>query len=250
MATHLGEFPTGPCRGADMFTPLLPLLEGWQLSHLDDGTQKLPQWSTPEAVAALNRSPHIALFNGHGSADILMRMRTTDLIRLTNESPFLACSVGCSAAEFDHSKFWPDSFGERLVNGNARGAFAAILNARAGWFDPQYPWKYSGEFQVKLFEQLLQRGHSRLGLANQQSKEELVGQVEATGVMTYRWCYYGITLLGDPHLALRTWPAAPRALAAQAPGQPPTEPRAAGASQAADDFANAFARESAGPANH
>jgi hypothetical protein len=215
MAAYLGEFPTGPCHGAEMFNPLLPILDGWQLSRLDDGTKRLPQWSTPEAVAALNRSPHIVLYNGHGSADILMRMRTTDLTRLTNESPFLACSVGCSAAEFDHSKFWPDSFGETLVNGSSHGAFAAILNARVGWFDPQYPWKYSGEFQVKLFEQLLLRGHSRLGLANQQSKEELVGHVETAGVMTYRWCYYGITLLGDPHLPFHTPNHRPDAQAAQ-----------------------------------
>ena len=214
MATYLGEFPTGSCRGADMFRPLLPLLEGCQLSRLDDGTNQLPQWSTPEAVAALNRSPHMVFYNGHGSEDILMRMRTPDLARLTNEWPFLACSVGCSAAQFDHGKFWPDSFGEKLVNGSSHGAFAAILNARVGWFDPQYPWKYSGEFQAKLIEQLLRRGHTRLGLANQQSKEELLGLVETGGVMTYRWCYYGINLLGDPQLAFHAPDQVPCASAA------------------------------------
>ena len=86
------------------------------------------------------------------------------------------------------------------MNGSKHGAFAAILNARVGWFDPQYPWKYSGEFQAKLFEALLQREHSTLGQANQRGKEALVGQVEASGAMTYRWCYYSITLLGDPHV--------------------------------------------------
>ncbi len=203
MATFLGDFPTGSCQGGEMFKPLRPLLGRFQSESLDDEPRKLPQWSRAQALAALNRSPHVVLYNGHGSADTLMRLRTPDLKALTNESPFLACSVGCSAAEFDHSKFAPDSFGEALVNGSRYGAFAAILNARAGWFDPQYPWKYSGEFQTKLFEELLQRGCVKLGPANQGSKEALIGQVESRGSMTYRWCYYGITLLGDPHLAFQ-----------------------------------------------
>lgn len=148
----------------------------------------------------MNRSPHVVLYNGYGNSDILMRMHTPDLARLTNQSPFLACSVGCNAAQFDHGKFWPDSIGEALINGSRYGAFAAVLNARAGWFDPQYPWEYSGEFEAKLFEELLRRGHVNLGMATQCSKEDMIGQIENRGAMTYRWCYYGITLLGDPHL--------------------------------------------------
>ncbi|MDB6121777.1 MAG: hypothetical protein JWQ71_770, partial [Pedosphaera sp.] len=217
MATFLGEFPTGPCQGADMYVPLLPLLGQYELNLLDDRPHKLPQWSRTETLAALNRSPHVVLYNGHGNADVLLRMRTPDLMRLTNQWPFLICSVGCSAGEFDHGKFWPDSFGETLINGSSHGAFAAILNARAGWFDPQYPWKYSGEFQAKLFEELLRRRHANLGIANQNSKEELVGQVEASGPMTYRWCYYGITLLGDPHVEFKLPASELRTLGAQVP---------------------------------
>jgi hypothetical protein len=200
MATFLGDFPTGPCQGSDMYKPLRPLLGGFQSDILDDQTNKYPQWSRVQALRALNRSPHLVFYNGHGRDDILMRMHSADLKGLTNEWPFLVCSVGCSAAEFDHGKFWPDSFGETLINGSRHGAFAAVLNARAGWFDPQYPWKYSGEFQAKFFEELIKRGHANLGLANQHAKEDLIGQVESSGDMTYRWCYYGITLLGDPQL--------------------------------------------------
>jgi len=200
MATFLGDFRTGSCQGGDMYQPLRPLLAGFRSDSLDDAPQKLPQWGRNEALAALNRSPHVVLYNGHGSADILMRLHPPDVARLTNPWPFLMCSVGCSTAEFDHGKFWPDSIGEALVNAGPHGAFAAILNSRAGWFDPQYPWKYSGEFQTQLFAELLKRGHVNLGLANQHSKEELAGQVESKGSMTYRWCYYSITLLGDPHL--------------------------------------------------
>ncbi len=200
MAIYLGDFPSGPCQGDEMYTPLRPLLDGFKLDFLHDAPQKLPQWTRTEALAAMNRSPHVVLYNGYGNSDILMRMHTPDLARLTNQSPFLACSVGCNAAQFDHGKFWPDSIGEALINGSRYGAFAAVLNARAGWFDPQYPWEYSGEFEAKLFEELLRRGHVNLGMATQCSKEDMIGQIENRGAMTYRWCYYGITLLGDPHL--------------------------------------------------
>ncbi len=222
LATYLGDFPTGPCQGADMFDGLLPLMDQWNLAWLDDRPNKHPQWGRAEAITALNRSPHVVLYNGHGTSDILMRMRTPDLERLTNEWPFLACSVGCGAAEFDHGKFWPDSFGETLINGSPRGAFAAVLNARVGWFDPQYPWKYSGEFQMKFLEELLRHGHRNLGLAFQRGKEALLGQVESSGFMTYRWCYYEMTLLGDPHLVFQVpGPARP---VAGGLATPPPEP--------------------------
>jgi hypothetical protein len=200
MAAYLGEFPTGSCQGADMFNPLLPVLDHWRLDWLDDRPKKLPQWSSADVIDGLNRSPQIALYSGYGDPDIVMRMHTWELTRLTNEWPFLACSVACNVGQFDHGKFYPDSFGETLINGGPHGAFAAILNARAGWFDPQYPWKYSGEFQAGLFAELLQDGHQHLGMANQRSKENLIGLVEQDGRMTYRWCYYGISLLGDPHV--------------------------------------------------
>lgn len=200
MATFLGEFPTGPCQGIDMFNPLLPILDRFTLSSLDDQGKSSPQWATREAIEQLNGSPHVVLYNGHGTPDILMRMHTWDLSRLSNSSPFLVCSVGCNAAQFDHGKFWPDSFGEALINGSSHGAFAAILNSRVGWFDPQYPWKYSGEFQARFFQEILVRGNRNLGVAHQRAKEDLIGSVETEGAMTYRWCYYEMTLLGDPHV--------------------------------------------------
>ena len=213
MATYLGDFPTGPCQGSDMYEPLRPVLSEWQLKLLEDRPQKYPQWSHREAMAAMSLSPHVVLYNGHGDADIQMRMQTPQILQLTNQWPFLVCSVGCSAAEFDHGKFWADSFGETLINGGPHGAFAAILNSRVGWFDPRYPWKYSGEFQLHLFDELLRKGHTHLGQASQRAKEDLIGSVESEGSMTYRWCYYSITLLGDPHVPFKVPPTRPRALA-------------------------------------
>ena len=134
----------------------------------------------------------------------MMRLKPGDLGALTNEDLFLAYSVSCHAGRFDNDPFSPDSIAEELVKRPRHGAFAAIFNARVGWFDPRQVWRYSGEYQIKFFEQLLDKGQTNLGKACQLSKHDLLGQIETTGMMPYRWCYFQINLLGDPHLAVKT----------------------------------------------
>ncbi|MHC1769314.1 MAG: C25 family cysteine peptidase [Verrucomicrobiia bacterium] len=217
IAEFLRNFPTGPAQGGDMFDPLVPVFRDYEISWLDDRPLTTPQWSREDALEALNRSPHLALFNGHGNDDTLIgaehfltrAIETAHLDSLTNAWPFLACSVGCNVGQFDNDRFWPDCIGEELIKRNHHGAFAAILNSRLGWFDPEDPAKYSGEFQTRFFERLIEQGQSQLGMAAQECKHDLVSQVEPSGIMTYRWCYYEISLLGDPHLTWQT-PSSPQ----------------------------------------
>jgi hypothetical protein len=54
----------------------------------------------------------------------------------------------------------------------------------------------------RFFHQLFTLGHLNVGLANQLSKHDMVGTVERSGDMVYRWCYFEINLFGDPHTAL------------------------------------------------
>ena len=138
----------------------------------------------------------------------MMRLQPGDLGALTNEDLFLAYSVSCQAGRFDNDPMSPDSIAEELVKRPRHGAFAAIFNARVGWFDPRQVWRYSGEYQARFFDQLLDRGQTNLGKACQLSKQDLLGQVESTGVMPYRWCYFQINLLGDPHTPVRLPPVA------------------------------------------
>jgi len=211
VAEFLKNTPNGPAQGGDMFEPLLPYLAGQQVTWLDDRPFSTPQWTKSDLQAALNGSPHLALFNGHGNDEVLMSshliptrgIRTADVDVLTNAFPFLAYSVGCNVGQFDNDRWSPDAIGEELVKRNARGAFAAVFNSRLGWYDPLDESKYSGEFQTRFFAHLLAHSQTNLGVANQFSKHDLVGQIESSGLMPYRWCYYEITLLGDPHLACR-----------------------------------------------
>ncbi len=145
-------------------------------------------------------------------------IETQDLNDLTNSWPFLAYSLGCNIGQFDNDWYWPDAIGEDLVTLHSRGAFAAILNSREGLYDPQDEAKYSGEFQEWFFDHLLNQGQTNLGVAYQLSKHDLLGNVESSGVMSYRFCYYEITLFGDPHLAWQTPPPTPQLTIASAHG--------------------------------
>jgi hypothetical protein len=208
VAEFLKNTSTGPAQGGDMFDPLLPSLAGCAVTWLDDRPSTSPQWTRLELLEAIDRSPHVALFNGHGNDDVLMSsnliptrgIRVAEVDAIANDFPFFAYSVGCNVGQFDNDKWSPDCIGEELVKHNSRGAFAAVFNSRLGWYDPQVAWRYSGEFQLAFFDQLLANGQTNLGAANQLSKHDLLGQVESSGLMTYRWCYYEITFFGDPHL--------------------------------------------------
>ena len=198
-AEYLGHFsPDIDAQGGDMFEPLLPRLAQVTVSWLDDRPFTTPQWSNTQAIAALNRSPHVVLYNGHGETDQMLRLKPADLLSITNSTPFLAYSVGCHAGRFDNDRFSPDSIAEELLKLPRHGAFAAVLNPRAGWFDPRKVWRFSGEHQIKFFEEMLNKDQVNLGKAFQLAKHALVGQVENAGVMAYRWCYFQLNLLGDP----------------------------------------------------
>ncbi len=210
LAEYLGSSGGKAAQGWNMFVPLTNYFVGHQLARLDDLPFTVPQWTTADAIRELNRSPHLVLFNGHGDPDSMMRMISDDLDALTNSLPFFVYSVGCDAGAFDNVEFWPDSIGEELVKRHSRAAFASILNSRLGWYDARAEWKWSGEFQIKFFEQVLNRGNRRLGVANQLGKHDMVSRVETSGIMTYRYCYFEINLLGDPHLSWQSPSAEPK----------------------------------------
>ncbi len=238
LAEFLGDTSSGPAQGGDMFDPLVPLFAGYQVTWLDDRPYTTPQWNKTDAFSALNQSPHVALFNGHGFDNTLIgfdypffrSIETPDLVSLTNAHPFLAYSLGCNVGQFDNDQFSPDCIGEVLIKGHSRGAFTAILNSREGLYDAQDEARYSGEFQERFFHHLLVQRQTNFAVANQLSKQDLVGHLEVGGVMAYRWCYYEITLLGDPHLAWQAPPETPLGIDTDGDGMLDTDEDIAGTS--------------------
>jgi len=220
IAEYLGTYAGVVAQGWDMFVPLTNYFSNYHQARLDDSPFTTPQWSYLDAINALNLSPHLALFSGHGDPGTVMGLIAEDLDVLTNQWPSLTYSVSCDSGAFDNDTFLDpfDCIGEELIKRNSRAAFAAVLNSREGWYDAAVEWKWSGEFQIRFFDELLNQGHTRLGVANQLSKHALVAKVETAGLMTYRFCYFEINLLGDPHVALRTPSAMPQLVVSSAHG--------------------------------
>ena len=175
--------------------------DGYTVDKLDDRPYYTPQWDAADCIAKLNDSPHIVVHFGHGNEQYVMRMLRPDVDSLTNQHLFLLNSAACHCGAFDYS----DCIGEDFSKRNQYGAFAVIMNTRYGWYDKTYIWHWSGEFLQTFYKRLLTDGFLNVGLALQLSKEDMFSLVETTpGVSSpYRWCYFTITLLGDPHTALK-----------------------------------------------
>ncbi len=169
-------------------------LAEYTCSWLDDRPTNAATWGSAESLAALNRSPHIVPHAGHATETNLMRLTLSDLDSLTNDAPFLLNSMACDCGAFDYS----DCIAEELLKRNRHGAFALVVNSRFGWYSVLDEGQFSGEFQERFFHELLVQGHRRIADANQRSRHDMIGMVETSGNMTYRWCYFVVNMLGDP----------------------------------------------------
>jgi len=212
-ALFLGESLGDGAQGGDGLDPLLPHFSSYDIEWLDD---RVSTWSgTGDCLPALNQSPHLVAHSGHANWSYVMRLTNSNLSGLTNTGHFLVHSIGCYSGAFDYS----DCIAEEFIKRNAYGAFAVIMNSRYGWYNPSHEWMFSGEFQEAFFDRLLDQGYTNIGVAHQLAKHDMLGQVEHSdgdGGMVYRWCYFEITLFGDPHLALNTSVPETRALTVQA----------------------------------
>lgn len=190
--------------GSEGFEPVIrdgntwDCLPGWQVRILRDAPRSAPAWTGSEAVRELNESPAIVVYNGHGESDQAMRLGSQALKQLRNPTPFLFSSIACDIGWFDRDAWAPPSMAEALVTLPMHGAYAAVVNARSGWFDRRYPGRYSAEFQDGLLRRFGANQACRLGQAVAGAREALLPRVERRGFQPYRACYLQWTLLGDP----------------------------------------------------
>ncbi|MDD5706979.1 MAG: C25 family cysteine peptidase [Kiritimatiellae bacterium] len=202
LGEYLGNYDGTHAQGGDGLDTLLPAFSGYNVEWLDDRPTNGETWTATDCVNALNAPPHLVAHFGHANETYALRMYTEDVDGLTNAEPFLVNSSGCYCGAFDYAS--SDCFAEELVKRTGSGAFAAIMNSRYGWFNSAQEWMFSGEFMSCFFDRLLTQGYRHIGAANQLAKHDMVGSVETSGDMVYRWCYFEITLFGDPHTALQT----------------------------------------------
>jgi len=198
LAEYLGNYDGNHGQGGDSLDRVGEHFDDHRVTWLDDRPHHSDQWGSGDCLAALNDSPHLVAHDGHASTNYCMRLSYWAVDVLYNTGLFLANSCGCYSGAFDSE----DCIAEVLINHERFGAFSVIMNSRYGWFDPTGDNFFSGEFQKAFFNRLLDMGDHNIGKANQLSKHDLVGLVETSDSMTNRWCYFELTLLGDPHTPL------------------------------------------------
>ena len=87
-----------------------------------------------------------------------------------------------------------DCFAEELVT-HSSGAFAAVMNARVGHIAHIFRPSPSRDFAEQFWDAVLNENYTELGRVNQDSKEDNLWNINASDV---RYCYYELTLFGDP----------------------------------------------------
>ncbi len=164
------------------------------------------RWGKEELISRINNGTHVVNHLGHSSYTYSMRMTPEDVEAFTNDGTCLIYSQGCMAGGFDQE----DCMAEYFTVKTEHGAFAAVMNARYGWF-----WSYSTDgdsqrYHRQFWDAVFGENITALGRANQDSKEDNLYLIDRSCM---RWTYYELTLFGDPSVALRVnnAPATPAA---------------------------------------
>jgi len=180
-----------PTWGGDMLDYLYLQMSGIPRETLYD---RDGSWSGSTLINNYLNSNSLNTINhmGHANESTVMKMGTSDASGLSNTSPFFIYSQGCYAGAFDDSDCMAEYF---TVKGNG-GTHAVIMNSRYGWYTPASVFGSSNLFQREFLQAVYEEGTPRLGDANNRSKHNLAGLAEVYGSM--RWCFFDITLFGDP----------------------------------------------------
>lgn len=168
----------------------------FQLDMLYDREE---EWSYVDVIDAINRGVHVINHDGHSYYGYNMKMSNNHVYSFSNEDYFFAYSVGCMAGGFDDPDGY-DCFAEHLTVKTNTGAFAAIMNARYGWF-----WSFSTDgdgtrFHREFWDAVFGEQTPIISKANQDSKED---NIFLLGRSCMRWTYYELNYFGDPTLSLR-----------------------------------------------
>jgi len=155
-------------------------------------------WQDPDKL--------IVLHTGSGaSSSYYMERRITgdvtftteDIDKFNNTFCPLHISISCNSGNFGLNH---DCLAENMLLHPNSGPSACIFNSFYGVVSEDDAHKYSGEFIEQQFHEIFQNGTDRLGEILTLSKYHFIN--DAKNELLYRWCYYTVTLLGDPETSL------------------------------------------------
>jgi len=126
-----------------------------------------------------------------------IQFTTDDVKYLDNTFCPVHISLSCNTGNFGLQH---NSLAEEMLLYPDHGPSACIFNSFYGCSSEDDVHKYSGEFIEQEFYEIFQEGTDRLGEFVTKSKYYFINQAEND--LQYRWCYYTVSLLGDPETSL------------------------------------------------
>jgi hypothetical protein len=147
-------------------------------------------WSKTDFANLVNSGVHIVNGLGHANETRLFKMNVSDIPMFTNTLYCFMYSQACENGAFDSNDCWAE---EAIAM--PYGPFAAVMNVRFGWGEPNTTYCPSNRFNREFWNAVFAGGKMELGKANQYGKEALAWDINGPAM---RWSYYELTLFGDP----------------------------------------------------
>jgi len=207
----------GTCTAYGFTTTGIP--EDFDITKYYD--RDLGYWDKSAVFDEINAGTNWVSHAGHSNWQYVMRLSTSDVTddNFTNDGVStnfpIIYSYGCYAGAFDNRTtgendyLSSDCIAEQFITIH-HGAIAFLGNSRYGWFTEGTTNGPSHHLQREFFDAIFTEGLTRLGEANQRSKDETVPFIDLPDEYepgAQRWCYYTLNLLGDP--ALDGWTDTP-----------------------------------------
>ncbi|MFH1101951.1 MAG: C25 family cysteine peptidase [Methanobacteriota archaeon] len=156
-------------------------------------------WTMQDLINRMNSGVHFINHLGHGNVFDALQMNINNVDALTNQKLFFVYTQACLAGAFDTDwDYGIDCIAEHFTIKTDHAAFAVIMNTRYGLGDGLGTNGPSQWFHRWFWDAVFGEGITTISEANQYSKEIDISSVQYDQNM--RWCYYEITLFGDPAL--------------------------------------------------
>lgn len=199
-ALMVGEvLDNNPTYGGDKMDWLATFMPDMPKTTLYDRDQEEKDWTADALVNRINTDDFVWINHlGHSWVQMNMKLTEDYLSRLTNSKFYFIYTQGCYPGSMDNREqqgiySYEDSIIENMVMAQNRGPFAAVANARYGWYLPGKKFDSGSNLLHAYFIQQEVQGVGALGKANQISKTKL-----DLDYSLYRWIAFETNLFGDP----------------------------------------------------
>jgi hypothetical protein len=163
--------------------------------NIDKLYERDGSWYASEIMEKINNGIHFINHLGHANYNSVMKLSTNSISQLSNEKLCFVYSQGCMAGGFDNGDCTAEYFTVKTKN----AAFAVIMNARYGWYNPGGTDASSQHYHREFWDAVFGEDRTIIGEANHDSKEDNLYRINDDCM---RWSYYALNLFGDPSVDL------------------------------------------------